>query len=116
MVPQAWIDLYVPQLRHSVAWVTPLAEETKHKYRECLLRLINRFAQLLDNLDPEFKRDFSFSLGGKNYRSALLQQRNAECLAVGLINLPAFHPGIGPIKDHTNKVRSHSSPVLISLN
>ena len=103
MIPQAWIDLYVPQLRHSVAWVRPLAEETKYKYRECLLRLIQSLAQLLERLDSAFKQDFSFLLGGKRYPYALLQRRNAECLAVGLINLPASHP---VTKDRANKVRS----------
>lgn len=106
MVPQAWIDLYVPQLRLSVAWVRPLAGETKHKYRECLLRLIQSFAQLLDNWDSEFKQDFCFSLGGKPYRSALLQQRNVECLAVGLVNLPASHSENVDTRDFANKVRS----------
>lgn len=116
MIPRAWIELYVPQLRYSASWVRPLALEIKQKYRECLLRLTESFARLLSQLDSAFKQDFSFSVGGKFYSYTLLQQRNAEFLAVGLVNLPASHPGIGLAKDHANKVRFNNLLVLISLN
>lgn len=116
MVPQSWIELYVPQLRHSVSWVRPLAWQDKHKYQECLLEVIQSFARLLDRLDSAFKQGFSFSIGGIFYPHSLLQQRNAECLAVGLVNLPTFHPGIGKARDHVNEVRIDNLFVLMSSN
>ena len=116
MVPQAWIELYVPQLRHSASWARPSAWETKHKYRECLLGLVQTFAQLLKFLDLAFKRDFSFSIGGKFYPKSLLQRRNAECLAICLVNLPALHSGIVKTRDDINKVCFNTLLVLIFFN
>lgn len=119
MVPQAWIDLYVPQMRYSVSWASPPAWEIKHKYRDCLLGLMQSFTRLLNDLDSAFKQNFSFFLGGKPYPYTLLQQlqrRNAEFLAICLVNLPASHFGIAKARNDVNKVCFNTLLVLILFN
>lgn len=74
------------------------------------------FARLLGRLDIALKQDFYFSWGGKPYSSSLLQQRNAECLAVGLVNLPPIHPGISRARDHANEVRFNDLLFLVSMS
>lgn len=74
------------------------------------------FARLLHYLDLALTEEgFSFLLGGKFYPHSLLQQRNAECLAVGLVNLPASHPGMIMARDHANEVRSIDILFLMTL-
>lgn len=90
--------------------------EDKHKYEECLLWLVQSFARLLGRLDVAIKQGFSFSVGGRPYRESLLQQRSAECLAVGLVNLPVFHAGVGKLREHLNEVRFITLLMLTPLN
>lgn len=90
--------------------------EDKHKYEECLLRLVQSFSRLLGSLDVALKQGFSFSFGRWSYSELLLQQRNAECLATGLVNLPVFHAGVGKVREHVNEVRFNTLLILTPLN
>lgn len=81
-----------------------LVWEDTYKYHECLLQLVQTFSRLLSRLDKALQQGWSFSYGRRNYHQSLLQQRNAEVLVIGLVNLPTFQSGIGTARQYANEV------------
>ncbi|OCL09185.1 hypothetical protein AOQ84DRAFT_221144 [Glonium stellatum] len=87
VVPQSWADMHLP-------WVAAhpsatLSESKRYIYQECLIQLVVGFCRILSRLDKAFNNDpdFSFCFGGRGYPRWILQQRNAELLAIAIINL-----------------------------
>ncbi len=81
-----------------------LVWEDTQRYHECLLQLVQTFSRLLTRLDKALQQGWSFSYGKRKYHQSLLQQRNAEFLAIGLVNLPTFQSGISTARHYANEV------------
>ncbi|KAI9768773.1 MAG: hypothetical protein M1839_003958 [Geoglossum umbratile] len=95
VVPQSWIDLHLhlvaDQLERS-----HLSEAERNTYRQSLLLLLTKFCALVQNIAQASawgtdQNRFSFN---RQYASTFLDRRNAEVLAVILMNLGAvgFQP------------------------
>lgn len=87
VVPQSWADMHL-------LWVAAhpsatLPEWKRYIYQQCLLQLVVGFCRILSRLDEAFNNDpdFGFCFGGRRYPQWLLQRRNAELLAIAIINL-----------------------------
>ena len=66
-----------------------LSESKRYIYQQCLIRLVVGFCRILSRLDEVFNNDpdFGFCFGGRKYPQRILQRRNAELLAIAIINL-----------------------------
>ena len=93
VVKRSWVSLYMPALIGHVErakWLDTLDVEI---LRECLIDLVNGFIHLLWRVDQGFEdKSFAFSYGGRAYPRETLQQRNAELLAIALINVAEYEP------------------------
>ena len=91
MVPQAWLDLYLPRLPHSALPDVPLPWTEKFMYREMLDQLIYAFCSLMERLDgPLVGMDFRYKCSGRViFPPSLLQQRNVDFLVILVVNLHA---------------------------
>ena len=93
VVKRSWVSLYMPALIGHIErakWLDTLDVEI---LRECLIDLINGFIRLLWRVDQGFEdKSFAFSYGGRAYPRETLQQRNAELLAIALINVAEYEP------------------------
>jgi hypothetical protein len=94
LLPQSWIDFHFPWFAQGLANQPTyrLHPQEIDIYAKSLLHLIACFGRLLSLL-----RDFpgqGFSLGLRTYPFRLLHRRNAELLALGIINLGFSHPRI----------------------
>ena len=93
VVKRSWVSLYMPALIGHIErakWLDILDVEI---LRECLIDLVNGFMRLLWRVDQGFgDKSFAFSYGGRAYPRETLQQRNAELLAIALINVADYEP------------------------
>ena len=92
ILPKSWIDLHTSKIPHPKESLKPLEWSDKAIYQVCLVRLLTAFCDALSHLDEAFQNpdsEFGFSYGGRNYHSSLLQQRNAELLAIVIVNVRA---------------------------
>jgi hypothetical protein len=83
ILPQSWIDIHLPRFsmmvqsrRESVT-----SNREAHIYAGCVLELIRCFCQLL--LPPASR----FRMGRYHYPSRLLHRRNAQLVALAIVNL-----------------------------
>ncbi|KAL8725520.1 MAG: hypothetical protein Q9166_007306 [cf. Caloplaca sp. 2 TL-2023] len=70
---------------------------SKPVYQECFLDLIQSLCEVLTSLDKQIPHNHKFRIGHSEYPMALLQQRNAELLAVALVNLKVSFNNEGSI-------------------
>ena len=66
-----------------------LPEWKRYIYQQCLIQLVVGFCRILSRLDEAFDNDpdFGFYFGDRRYSQLILQRRNAELLAIAIINL-----------------------------
>lgn len=83
IVPQSWIDIHLPWFSRMIQSQPENVASNREAniYAGCLLELIMCFCQLLS---PPVSR---FRLGLSHYPSRLLHQRNAQLVALAIVNL-----------------------------
>ncbi|KAH0558794.1 hypothetical protein GP486_004562 [Trichoglossum hirsutum] len=94
-MPKSWVDMHLPLVADH-AHRSNLLDFEKTIYQESLQLLLSKFCRLLWHLEQAFSRSphdqFSFRFGSSLYPRHFLQRRNAELLAVILINLNNICP------------------------
>ncbi|KAL8775630.1 MAG: hypothetical protein Q9209_000126 [Squamulea sp. 1 TL-2023] len=87
VVPRSWLYLHVPRIYEVIG--SKQIPEITHKsvYQGCFLVLIHSFCDVLRWLDGLIPLNHRFQFGQSDYSMSLLQPRNAELLAVALLNL-----------------------------
>ena len=90
MVPRSWLDLHLSRIlsRNALTKRPTLGE--RYTYRSALVLLLKSFVGLLRWLDDPLRDGKKFVLGGRQYPTRMLQQRNCELLAIILVNLLAI--------------------------
>ena len=89
-VPRSWLDLHLADILKENVISATLDSEQRFAYRDALLLLITTFIELLQKLNGPLQADASFHSHGCGYPSRILQQRNAELLAIIIVNLSAI--------------------------
>ncbi|KAL8670744.1 MAG: hypothetical protein Q9168_004737 [Polycauliona sp. 1 TL-2023] len=112
-VPRSWLSLHVSRLYEIVGskQLPAVAPVTRRPiYQDCFLLLIQTFCNGLRWLDNSVPPNHKFQNGNSPYRMSLIQPRNAELLAVALLNLKlsaignAAIPGFQRILEEVNQV------------
>lgn len=89
LIPRSWLDLHLPGiLRRNPMTTTPTTGQLA-MYCHALVSLLQSFTELLEWLEGPLKEGGKFYVCGRDYPTRLLQQRNAEVLAIILVNLLA---------------------------
>ena len=87
VIPQSWADVHLPWIAaHPSA---TLSESGRYIYQQCLVQLVIGFCRMLSRLDEAFDNDpdFGYCFSGRKYSRWILQRRNAELLAIAIVNL-----------------------------
>ncbi|KAL9101119.1 MAG: hypothetical protein Q9163_003596 [Psora crenata] len=84
VLPQAWINLYIPRIPTSALDTEASSWQEKYIYREMLVEVIQSFARLMSRLDGVML--FRFQVHGKPSPTPLLQKRNIDLLLIALAN------------------------------
>ncbi|KAL8684834.1 MAG: hypothetical protein Q9224_006108, partial [Gallowayella concinna] len=87
VLPQTWLYLHLPLVCDSAASRKLHMPSHKREYQNCLLRLVKQFCVVLKYMDQQLWPNSNLRLGNQNYQISLLQQRNAELLAIALLNI-----------------------------
>ena len=88
LLTQAWIDLYIPRFADAIHTAEPLQGfEGTHKYQQCLVNLTVAFCRILRRLNDVPPPGISLLCNGNTHHPLLLQQRNAELVAIAVANL-----------------------------
>lgn len=92
LLTQSWINQHLPSMIEGVfAHVWPEERDElfmeKHKYKECLAHLAMSFSGLIGRLDAALRSNPTLC----RYPPMLLRHRNAELLALVLVNLAAMN-------------------------
>lgn len=95
IVPRSWITLHVSRLCEAGSHLKAVQPSDRKKYQQCLVKLTKNFCDILKWLDSRLTRNADFRIGNHPYKIALLQQRNAELLAVSRLNLGLSCADIG---------------------
>ncbi|KAL8762219.1 MAG: hypothetical protein Q9184_001736 [Pyrenodesmia sp. 2 TL-2023] len=87
VVPRSWISIHLTRIcSANTHQQVPIVSDSI-KYQQCLVDLMKGFCHLLEWLDRQFSSSPKFFVGSVPYQAALLQQRNAELLALAFLNL-----------------------------
>ena len=107
-VPQSWLDLHLAEILKGYRLEAPFTWEQRCTCRDSLVLLLTTFIELLQWLNEPPQADADFCTGSRFYPRRILQQRNAELLAVIIINLRAipslWTQGLVPIWEDVVKV------------
>ena len=108
LVPQSWLDLHLAGILKRYRFEAPFTWEQRCTCRDSLVLLLTTFIKLLQWLNEPLQANADFDTGGRSYPRRILQQRNAELLAVIIINLRAnpslWTQGLVPIWEDVIKV------------
>ncbi|KAL8960652.1 MAG: hypothetical protein Q9193_002685, partial [Seirophora villosa] len=87
VVPQSWISMHLMQICRVGSHTQVPNPSDKSQYVQCLDDLTRSFCRILSRLDGQMSASPRFYIGQRGYPIGLLQQRNAEFLAVTHLNL-----------------------------
>ncbi|KAI4257414.1 MAG: hypothetical protein L6R42_005670, partial [Xanthoria sp. 1 TBL-2021] len=107
VIPRSWLDLHVPRLYEIVgSKQVPAIATIAHRsmYQGCFLALIQTFCDVLRWLDNTVLLNHKFQTGKSDYSMSLIQPRNAELLAVSLLNLKLSAIGNGALPGFQDSV------------
>ncbi|KAL8749312.1 MAG: hypothetical protein Q9199_007761 [Rusavskia elegans] len=107
VIPRSWLYLHVPRLYEIVgSKQVPAIATIAHRsmYQGCFLVLIQTFCDVLRWLDSIISLNQKFQIGKSEYSMSLIQPRNAELLAVSLLNLKLSAIGNGALPGFQNSV------------
>ncbi|KAI4235552.1 MAG: hypothetical protein LQ349_003074 [Xanthoria aureola] len=111
VIPRSWLYLHVPRLYEIVGSnQVPATAAVTHRstYQECFHVLIQTLRNVLQWLDTSIPPNHRFQNGKSDYLMSLIRPRNAELLAVSLLNfkLSAIETGALPeFPKHEDEVR-----------
>lgn len=89
LIPHSWLDLHLHDILSLNKLSTLPSFDQRSVYRDALVFLIKAFVELLTWIDNNLQPGQSFVVCGRGYHTRLLQQRNAELLALILVNFPS---------------------------
>ena len=87
MIPRSWLDLHIAGILNQNDLGGRPSWDQRCTFRDALLLLLKTFIDLLHRLNESLQNDAGFYVCGTWYHSRILQQRNAELLAVIMVNL-----------------------------
>ena len=92
VVPNSWIDLHIESTSKPMHSPKPLQGDDKYRVQECLVHLGKSFCGVLSRMNLAAQpRDF-LVCSGNSHSLLLLRHRNAELVAILLVNLAATSP------------------------
>ena len=92
VIPNSWIDLHVRSIRNAIRSPESLQRDDKHRYHGCLIQLAKGFCRILGRLNIATLPTEFLTCSGRPHHPLLLRQRNAELVAVLVVNLAATSP------------------------
>ncbi|KAL8646450.1 MAG: hypothetical protein Q9210_006135 [Variospora velana] len=98
IIPRSWISMHLLRICCEQSHTKVTNPSDKLRYDQGLIELITSFCQVLTRLNAEMDLSPKFYVGQRSYPIGLLQQRNAEFLAVAHLNL-----GLGGGNFHVQK-------------
>ena len=88
--PRAWIELHLPRLLALTTFSS--ASDSGDLDRFTLLMVLKNYLELLEWLNDNIPTGYRFITGGDSYSVRTLQQRNAEVVALLIVNYVACVP------------------------
>ena len=90
VVPRSWLDLHIAGILDKNDLSARPNWDQRCTFRDALILLLTTFTALLKFMNDSLLADAGFYVCGTWYHSRILQQRNAELLAVIMVNLLAI--------------------------
>ena len=92
VIPNSWIDLHIKSTSKTMHSPEPLQGDDKYRVQGCLVQLAKNFCHILSRMNLAAQpRDF-LVCSGNTHPSLLLRHRNAELVAILLVNLASQLP------------------------